>query len=213
MICSALFFAASAHAVELKFESTEPFTQIYEIHGDQKKLLGTTPLKVNGDAFQGKVFVAEKTGFVPAYMGLYGSPKSQALIQFSLKRLNDWLPEEMNARIQQASEDLVDQVYLAQSLIEKRDYKSALAMLESLKTHFPQSLSIRILYANSLLLNGDSAKANLIYQSLVSEIPDSRKELKEQIINMGRHFKDFSFKAKPDSKRNPSSAPDEKGGR
>ena len=178
-----------AYATELTFESTETATQIYEYDGDQKKSVGVTPFTLTRDSFNGKVFLAEKSGFVPAYMGLYENPKSKTAIRFTMKRLSDWLPEEMNTRIQNSSEDLVDQVYEAQSLIEDKKYKDALTLLDDLKTRFPHSVSIRILYANAVFLTGDSVKANQIYKSVLNDIPDSRKTLKEQITKMNARFK------------------------
>ena len=195
------FASPVCHAIEITFESTESSTQIFEVDGDQKKALGVTPLTLNRDSFNGKVFLAEKSGFVSAYMGLYENPKTKTQLRFSMKRLSDWLPEEMNMRIQAASEDLVDQVYQAQSLIEDKKFKEALTLLEELKAHFPHSISIRILYANAVFLTGDSSKANQIYQSLLNDIPDSRKTLKEQIIHMNNRFKNDRKPAEFNSKK------------
>ncbi len=98
-----------------------------------------------------------------------------------MKPLGEWTPEEFNKKSIVTAENIIDQVLGIQALLDARKVKEALPLAENLKAAYPTSVSVRLVYANALLLSGEPAKADGIYTMLLDEIPDSRKYLKDSI--------------------------------
>lgn len=176
------FHVLRASAAELVITSTTGDTRVFEVSGKEQKLIGTAPVTIKDpENYVGKVLLLEKPGYASIYTPIPGDLKSSTTISVHMKELGEWTPEEFNKKSIVTAENIVDQVLSIQALLDTRKVKEALPLAENLKAAYPTSVSVRLVYANALLLSGESAKADGIYTMLLDEIPDSRKYLKDSI--------------------------------
>lgn len=170
-------------AALLKILSSEPNTKVTEVTDPMnKKELGRTPLTLEDfDTSQPRVLLLEKPGFSSAYIPFSQNVATHFSIMANLHPLINWTSEELSRKTIENAEAIVDKITAVQALLDSRKTKEALTLIESLKTEYPNSFSVRLIYANALLLNGEGQKAETIYSTLLTEIPASRAYLKNAI--------------------------------
>ncbi len=183
MILTQLAAIGAANASDLQITSTEPETLVIDVTNPlSKKEMGRTPLLLKDyDGSETKVFTLEKPGFAPVYIPVSGGLSKNVTIAVNLKRVIDWTPEELTRKSMETAEGMVDQIMTVQALLDNRKMKEALPLLETMKSEHPRSISVRLIYANALLINGEVARADSMYATLMGEIPESRKYLRDSI--------------------------------
>ena len=182
LILGALLPTYSEAAV-LKILSTEPDTRVSEVTDPMnKKELGRTPLTLNDfDTSQPRVLLIEKPGFASIYLPFSQGVATHFAIKADMHPLINWTSEELYRKTVETAESIVDRITAAQALLDARKVKKALTMIESLKSEYPNSFSVRLIYANALLLNGEGQKADAIYSALISEVPSNKSYLKDSL--------------------------------
>jgi len=172
-----------SQAALLKILSTEPDTKVFEITDPMnKKELGRTPLTLNDfDTSQPRVLLIEKPGFASVYLPFSQSVATHFAIKADMHPLINWTSEELNRKTVEIAEGIVDRITVAQNLLDARKVKEALTMVESLKNEYPNSFSIKLVYANALLLNGEGQKADAMYSALINEVPSNKAYLKDSL--------------------------------
>ena len=172
-----------SQAALLKILSTEPDTKVMEVTDPMNvKELGRTPLTLaDFDTSQPRVLLLEKPGFSSSYIPFSQSVATHFSVMVNLHPLINWTNEELTRKTVEVAENMVDRITAVQTLLDSRKIKEALTMIDSLKNEYPNSISVRLIYANALLLNGEGQKAEAIYSSLLNEIPVNRTYLKEAV--------------------------------
>jgi hypothetical protein len=178
-----VFAPVISQAAVLKILSTEPDTKVTEVTDPMnKKELGRTPLTLEDfDTSQPRVLLLEKPGFSSAYIPFSQNVATHFSVMANLHPLINWTSEELTRKTVENAEVIVDKITAVQALLDSRKTKEALTIIESLRTEYPNSFSVRMIYANTLLLNGEGQKAQAIYSTLLTEIPASRAYLKNAI--------------------------------
>lgn len=179
-------FQQQADAALLKILSTEPDTKVFEVTDPMnKKELGRAPLTLEDfDTTQPRVLLLEKPGFSSAYIPFSQSVATHFSIMANLHPLINWTSDELTRKTMDAAETLVDRITSVQALLDARKTKEALTQIDSLKSQYPNSFSVRLIHANALLLNGEGKRAQTIYNALLDEVPSSRASLKEALETM-----------------------------
>ena len=172
-----------SQAAVLKILSTEPDTKVFEVTDPMnKKELGRTPLTLNDfDTTQPRILLIEKSGYASVYLPFSQSVATHFAIKADMHPLINWTSEELNRKTVEIAENVVDRITMAQNLLDSRKVKEGLAAIDSLKNEFPNSFSVRLIYANALLLNGEGQKADAVYASLISEVPTNKAYLKDSL--------------------------------
>jgi hypothetical protein len=167
---------AEAQASVLKILSSEPDTQVYEVTDPMNKIsLGKAPLVLHEfETAEPRVLVLEKPGFTPAYIPISRSAPNTFSIMATLHPLSNWTPEDMTRKSVETAEMIVDKISYIQSLAQEKKLTEALVNAESLQNQFPTSISVKLTYANMLLLSGDRKKSEAIYATVINEIPESK---------------------------------------
>jgi len=182
-LCFGLLMPLHSQAALLKLLSTEPDTKVFEVTDPMnKKELGRTPLTLeNFDTSNPRVLLMEKPGFASVYVPFSQSVATHFSFKADMHPLINWTSEELNRKTIETAESMIDRITAAQSFLDARKVKEAMAILDSLKDEFPNSFTIRILYANALVLNGEGQKADALYTLLLSELPSTKAYLKESL--------------------------------
>lgn len=172
-----------SQAALLKILSSEPDSRVYEVTDPMnKKDLGRTPLSLaDFDTSQPRLLLVEKPGFSSAYIPFSQSVATHFAILTTLHPLINWTSDELTRKTVEIAENVVDRITAVQALLDARKVKEAMAMVESLKNEYPNSFSVRLIYANALLLNGEGKKAEVMYGALLNEIPSTRMYMKDAI--------------------------------
>ena len=189
LFLSSGLIVSSAEAALLKILSTEPDTQVYEVTDPMnKKLLGRAPLRLDDfDTSQPRLLLLEKPGFSSSYIPFSQGVATHFAILATLRPIINWTSEELTRKTIETAEGIVDRITTIQSLLDSRKVKEAMPLAEALKLDYPNSFSVRLIYANTLLLNGEGKKAEILYSSLISEVPANRSSMKEAIEQI--HFR------------------------
>ena len=178
-------------AIELKIDSNKKDSKVYSVGPNGENLeLGTTPLTIK--KFESKshpTILILKKGYVPVYIPISQKLKSKVSIMVNLKALNVWSLSQYKNESQKLAEDLLDQVLLIQSLLDSRKVEMAIPMIQDLKRSYPKSISVGVLYANSLLMSGKRQLAQAYYEDLLEKIPDNRSILKKMVRTLNNKLK------------------------
>jgi hypothetical protein len=185
-----LILENTANAAVLKILSSEPETKVYEVTDPmKKKSLGTAPLALEDfDTSEPRLLMLEKHGFASVYIPFSQGVATHFAIQANMHPISDWTSDELTRKTVDMAESLVDRITAVQSLLDARKTKEALAQVETLKNEYPTSFSVRLIHANALLLNGEGQKAQVIYKTLLSEVPANRTALKDAIDNIQKRL-------------------------
>lgn len=180
------FFSQTGEAALLKILSSEPETRVYEVTDPMnKKELGRAPLTLEDfDTSQPRLLLLEKPGFSSAYIPFSQSVATHFSVMATLHPLINWTSEELTRKTLDSAEELVDRITGIQALLDSRKVKDALTQIDSLRSEYPKSFSVRLIHANALLLNGEGKRAQNIYSSLLEEVPSSRSYMKEALENI-----------------------------
>lgn len=172
-----------SEAALLKILSSEADTKVYEVTDPMnKKELGRTPLALEDfDTSEPRVLLLEKPGFASVYIPFSQNVATHFAVKAQMHPLINWTNEELSRKTIENAEAIVDKITAVQALLDSRKTKEALSLIDSLKTEYPNSFSVRMIHANALLLSGEGQKAQAIYSTLLSEIPTSRAYLKNAI--------------------------------
>ena len=172
-----------SEAALLKILSTEPDTKVFEVTDPMnKKELGRTPLTLTDfDTSQPRILLIEKPGYASVYLPFSKEVATHFSIKADMHPLINWTSEELNRKTVEIAEAVLDKITAVQTLLDTRKVKEALTLIESLKNEFPNSFSVRLVYANALLLNGEGQKADAMYASLISEVPTNKAYLKSSL--------------------------------
>ena len=178
-VCMPIF----SHAALLKILSSEADTVVTEVTDPMnKKELGKTPLTLNDfDTSAPRVLLLEKPGYAPVYIPFSQNVATHFAVKADMHPLINWTSEELNRKTTENAEAIIDKVTAIQAMLDSRKVKEALTMADALKNEYPNSFSIRLVYANALLLNGEGQKAETLYSTLLSEVPSNRAYLKDSI--------------------------------
>ncbi|MBU6154629.1 MAG: hypothetical protein KGP28_10040 [Bdellovibrionales bacterium] len=178
----------SAFAGELEIQATPAEVPVYEITATgQKNLLGKTPLKLKDiNTEEPKVLLLESPGYASVYLPL-SKLRSKASFKLNLRRLEEWsllqAPKNENpiAKIEQKADQLVEKIITIQSLMDSRKTKEALVLADDLKSQYPGSFGVKMVYANALLLSGEKRKALAIYSSILEQLPANQRGMRESV--------------------------------
>ena len=180
----------NAFAVNIEVKSSVSGASIFELKDEENVLLGKTPLKLdNFDNSTGKLLVIEKKGFVPVYFPVSDKLSQNVVSSVKLIKISEWEPDSLKLELSQKAETVVDDILFAQFLLDNRRIAEANVKLGELKANYPDNISIGIVYANSLLLQGKVQEAKDYYETLLSRIPDERKVLKDMVVKMYNSLK------------------------
>ena len=113
-------------------DSSETSTRVFEIVNHEQKSLGIAPVSIS-DSLQGRVFLLEKKGFVPATIPFYQNTSGDTQITVKLNRINDWMPEENDRNTIRLAETITDSIYEVQALLETGNIKEGLMKAEELR--------------------------------------------------------------------------------
>ncbi|MBC7691205.1 MAG: tetratricopeptide repeat protein [Methylotenera sp.] len=183
---SSVLICNSGQASELTLSASEEGATIHELTGEgaNQKLvpIGKTPMTIkDADSSETKLYKIEKPGFATVYIPITSRMKANTSIAVTLKKNQEWAPSDIEKRSLETAEEIVDQVYSIQSLLDSRKTAEAMAMAETLRGLHPSSFSVRLVYANALLVSGEVNKAQSLYTSLITEIPPGRASMKSSI--------------------------------
>lgn len=192
-----LILRAPAFAEEIKIITNVPDCDVYEVkttegssatagtEDEVRTHLGKTPFTLsNFTNSEMTVYKIEKRGYAPVYLPLLARSRGLTLIRLSLKKTADWVSEEAHKKSLEVAENMVDDLYAVQSMLDARKSKEALGLAESLHAKHPESIAARLVYANALLLNGDLVRARGIYAAALEEIPESRRTLRSTLTQV-----------------------------
>lgn len=178
-----LVLQENAHATVLKILSNEADSRVTDVTDPMnKKELGKAPLTLEDfDTSSPRVLLVEKPGFTSAYIPFSRNVATHFSVMTNLHPIINWTNEELTRKTLETAESIIDRITAVQAMLDARKVKEALTMLDSLKNEYPNSVSIRLLHANALLLNGDGKQAEVIYTGLLNEIPANRAYMKDAI--------------------------------
>lgn len=175
----------NAFAVNLEIKSSVVGAAVFELKDEDKVLMGRTPLKLdNFDNSGSRLLIIEKKGFVPVYFPISDKLSQNVVSNVKLMKINEWEPDSVKLELSQKAETVVDDILFAQFLLDHRRTAEANVKLEELKVNYPDNVSVGIIYANSLLLQGKVQEARDYYETLLNRIPDERKVLKDMVAKM-----------------------------
>lgn len=178
-------FSLNAFAVNLEIKSSVPGAAVFELKDEDKVLVGKTPLVLeNFDNSSGRLLIIEKKGFVPVYFPISDKLSQNVVSSVKLMKINEWEPDSLKLELSQKAETVVDDILFAQFLLDNRRTAEANVKLDELKANYPDNISVSIIYANSLLLQGKVQEARDFYETLLNRIPDERKVLKDMVAKM-----------------------------
>lgn len=181
-----MLFSFSALAGEMKIISSESNSRVIDATDPKnKKELGVTPFTIEEfDPTISKVLLVEKPGFASVYVPLPENMAENTSIEVTMQPILNWTSEELTRKTVENAENLLERVQAIQSLLDARKLKDAFPLIEALKNEYPSSFSVRLVYANALLLNGEGTKAEALYSKLLGEVPATRESLKKSIENI-----------------------------
>jgi predicted Zn-dependent protease len=188
---------SSAHAGVYRLVVQQDGAKVSEMRtdDDQGAVKGRsfTPVKnLNAIAVENgtsKLLVIEKPGFIPVYLPLPGPPKKEvALIQISLKRLDGTSRTQLGAPARELADELVDRLIIIQQLLDQKKRAEASSQASVLYQEHPQSYAVRMIYAQTLVANGQYAQADEIYRVVLSEIPEHLPSVKAAIQQIRAHL-------------------------
>lgn len=175
----------NSFAINLEIKSSVQGAAVFEVKDEDKILLGKTPLKLeNFENTTGRLLIIEKKGFVPVYFPVSDKLVENVVTSVKLMKINEWEPDSLKLELSQKAETVVDDILFAQFLLDNRRTAEANVKLDELKANYPDNISISIIYANSLLLQGKVQEARDFYETLLNRIPDERKVLKDMVAKM-----------------------------
>ncbi len=179
-------FNNQAEAALLKILSSEPDTKVFDVTDPMnKKELGRAPLSLEDfDTTEPKLLLLEKPGFSSAYIPFSEGVATHFSIMANLHPITNWTTEELTRKTVDTAEAIVDRITSVQVLLDARKIKEALTVIDSLKSEYPNSFSVKLLQANAFLLNGDGKRAQTIYNALLDEVPSSRSYMKQALEAM-----------------------------
>lgn len=179
----------SGFASELILNASVADASVYEVvraEGvETEKLLGKTPFEikeVNGSTDH--LYKIEKEGFSPVYIPILHSTKGDSTIKVSLRKHQDWIPEDAANRASAIAEKQIEEILTVQMLLEQKKLGEALSKAEDLKRDYPGSTGAELVYANALLMNGQVDRAVTLYSSLAQELPESKATLKATLKSL-----------------------------
>ncbi len=185
-----LLIPFQVQALQLEIRSSHDGAAVFEMKDEEKILLGKTPLKLDQfDNQNSRLLVVEKKGFVPVYFPVSNKLTDHVVSKIKLVKINEWEPDSLKYELSQKAEAVVDDILLAQFLLDQRRTAEATVKLDELKASYPDNVSIGIIYANSLLLQGKVQEAKTYYEALLNRIPDERKVLKDMVTKMFNNLK------------------------
>lgn len=150
---------------------------------------GTTPVSLKpGDLKVGHILVVEKSGFAPVYIPIMSEFKSDSKIRVKLKKLEEMIHPDLEKKTTDAAEGIIDQIFITQNLIEQKKYYEALISAENLRLNYPNSLAVKLVYSNALLMNGARDKALAHYNFILNELPPQRTLMRESIENLKKRI-------------------------
>jgi hypothetical protein len=175
--------ATNANAVVLKILSSEPDTQVYEVTDPMNKInLGKAPLVINEfETIEPRVLVLEKPGFSTAYIPISRGIANTFSIMATLHPISNWTPDDLTRKSIETAESIVDKISYIQGLVKDKKTTEALVNAENLVAQFPNSISVKLTYANILMMNGDRKKSEAIYATIINEIPESKLYMKSTL--------------------------------
>lgn len=170
----------SAHATVLKILSSEANTEVFDVTDPMNKVsLGKAPLVMNDFLNnEPRILMLEKPGFSSAYIPVSRDLGNTFSIMANLHPIQNWTTEELSRKSVETAEAIVDKISYIQSLVGEKKLAEALVNAEYLQNQYPNSISVRLTYANTLMLNGDRRKSEAIYATVINEIPDSKLYMK-----------------------------------
>jgi len=180
LIIGCFLSITSANAAVLKILSSEANTEIYDVTDPMNKVsLGKAPLVMNDfQTNEPRILVLEKPGYSSAYIPVSRDIGNTFSIMATLHPIQNWTTEELTRKSVDTAEAIVDKISYIQSLVSEKKVAEALVNAEYLQNQFPNSISVRLTYANTLLLNGDRKKSEAVYATVIKEIPESKLYMK-----------------------------------
>ncbi len=180
LVLAIILFNPSTARADVRIESNVAGSKVYDVsEGGQKKLLGEAPTVLpEGRA---GAYVVEKQGYVPVQVAVPEGSSGAIVLRVQMKDATEWLTAAQEAAVKGRLEGALDSVLQIQSLLDQRQVRQAQQASELLKSEFPASVMARLLYANSLFIGGELQKAESIYVSLLKEIPENRRVLREAV--------------------------------
>lgn len=180
IVLALILLNPSESRADIRVESNIPGSKVYDVTDvGQKKILGEAPLVLPES--RAGAYVVEKQGYVPVQLAVPEGASGAIVMRVQLKDATEWLTAAQESAVRDRLEGALDSVLQIQSLLDKRQARQAQQASELLKSEFPASVMSRLLYANSLFIGGELQKAEAIYVSLLKEIPENRKVLKEAV--------------------------------
>lgn len=183
-------FIMNAFAVDLEIRTNYDGASVYELKDEVKTLLGKTPLKLaKFDNVDGRLLVVEKKGYVPIYFPVSKKLNDFVITKIKLMKISEWESDDVKVQIAQKAEEVVDDVFMAQLLLDQRKISEATVKIDQLKANYPDNISVLIIYANLLMMQGKVREARNYYESLLEKIPDNRKIIKEVVSKIVNDLK------------------------
>jgi hypothetical protein len=166
------------------------------------KALGATPLKIEHEDLPiGKILVFEKAGYGTVYFPIINGFEKDSIVKVRMKKLDEMISPDLKKIAREEAELLVDEIMLVQQLIEQKKIAQAIVMSENLKEKYPESQSVKLIYANALLMSGSRAKAVAQYELLLKELPEGRRLMRESIENVVKKITPKRFPAAASEKQ------------
>jgi hypothetical protein len=129
-----------------------------------------------------KLLVMEKPGFMPVYIPIFQGPRNEeSSIQVDLKRIDGATKNQLISPVTSLADEMVDSIIYIQQLMDQKKFVEATTQAEALYIAHPQSMSVKLIYANSLMMAQQYARADSLYGSLIDQIPNSMSAMKASI--------------------------------
>lgn len=181
----------TAHAASINFTVANEGVKLFEVVKEntvKKYQEVVAPWKIEIKKDESRLFVFEKAGYVPVFVPLYFEPSKDIEINIALKKMDSETKSQISTPALVLADELVDQIIFTQSLVDEKKYVEALNQAEQLYTAHPQSVSVKVLYGNALIMNKQFQKADSIYASALVNLPEGKDAIRKSIEALRKKF-------------------------
>ena len=174
---------------EMKIQTQPLGAKVYSFNEkEEKELIGETPLDLPAP-LAGKKIVVEKPGFSPAYLFLPEDLSNQVQMSINLIPLSEWSTDVIKSYISEATLKNVDQIVYLQALLDERKLDTARPLIDEFRKNYPASVAGKILFANYLLLSGNTQESLEQFDKISSELKPDQQYLKDLVDKMSSYLK------------------------
>lgn len=169
-ICVALILNGCASSSVYRFQSQPSDAAVYYIHGQDKTLLGQTPIDYTKTQLPSDApftIYFEKQGYDVKEIAVTPTDNSQTTISATMKQSKEPMSDPVNKRVRKS----IQKIFQIQELTARHRYVDALSEIKTLEEQEPGVVEISILKGSIYLILNDPTQAKDAWDKALAADP------------------------------------------